>query len=393
MKTNVPNITIDDTGVKIPLESEILDGVLADFNAAFGGNLNLNLETPQGQLAGSLAAIIHDKNNAIAQIVNQIHPDYASGAMQEAVAKIYFLERKPETDSVVECEFSGLAGTVVPKGFNVKDEAGNLWVLQNQAIINENGTVRAMLTAKSGIEARAGTVNRIQEYISGLDRVTNPQDAVAGRKTESREDFRDRRKNSVAINAHGTPASVYANVFSLDGVSDVYVIDNPKHTAETVGGVSIKPHSIYVAVVGGKDEEIAREIWKFAGNGCDFTGNTTVKIYDESYAHPKPSYTVSFTRPANQAVFFRVNVQAGGGSGYEQKIKDALTEYFKTRQKNRIGATVYAIDFIPALSGIDGIHLVSVEIGLSEGNYGSFITAGIDKVPVLSAGNIQVAAV
>ncbi|UOO77916.1 baseplate J/gp47 family protein [Neisseria sp. Dent CA1/247] len=393
MKTNVPNIVIDDTGVKIPSETEILDGVLADFNEAFGGNLNLNLETPQGQLASSLAAIINDKNNAIAQIINQVHPDFAAGVMQDAVAKIYFLERKPETDSVVECEFTGLVGTVIPKGFIAKDEAGNRWTLQNQAVIEESGTVTAVLTSQSGTEARAGTVTQIEQYISGLDRVTNKQDAVAGRKTESREDFRERRKNSVAINAHGTPASVYANVFALDGVSDVYVVDNPKHTADTIGGVSLKPHSLYVAVVGGNDDEIARKIWKFAGSGCDFTGNTTVTVLDESYAHPKPSYSISFTRPSNAPIYFRVKVQSGGDLGYEKIMKDALIDAFRRRGKNKIGATIYAVDFVAPLSGMSGVNLVSVEVGLSNSNYASHVVANIDKIPVLSPENIQVVTV
>lgn len=392
MKTNVPDIVIDDTGVKIPSETEVLNGVLADFNAAFGGNLNLNLETPQGQLASSLAAIINDKNNAIAQIVNQVHPDYADGAMQDAVAKIYFLERKASTDSVVECEFNGLAGTVIPKGFIVKDEAGNRWTLQNQAVIAESGTVAAVLTAQSGTEARAGTVTQIEQYVSGLDRVTNRQDAVAGRKTESREDFRERRKNSVAINAYGTPASVYANVFALDGVSDVYVVDNPKHTAETVGGVSLKPHSLYVAAVGGKNEEIAREIWKYAGNGCDFTGNTTVTVLDESYAHPKPSYSISFTRPANAPVYFRVKVRDGGTFGYEQEVKAALLSSFRNKRKNKIGATIYAIDFAVSLASIPNLNLISVEVGFSNRSYSDRVTANIDKIPVLSSENIQVVA-
>ena len=59
--TNVPKIQITDSGLKLPTHQEILSGVLADINAAFGGGLNTeSLETPQGQLASSLAAVIAD---------------------------------------------------------------------------------------------------------------------------------------------------------------------------------------------------------------------------------------------------------------------------------------------------------------------------------------------
>ena len=50
-KTNVPPIEINDTGVVIPTEESVLQGLLEDFNQAFGGNLTQIRDTPQGQLA------------------------------------------------------------------------------------------------------------------------------------------------------------------------------------------------------------------------------------------------------------------------------------------------------------------------------------------------------
>lgn len=127
-KTNVPPIEINDTGVVIPTEESVLQGLLEDFNQAFGGNLNKNLDTPQGQLASSLAAIIADRDNQLARLMNQVNPDYAEGAMQDAIAKIYFLERKPETKAQAVCEFIGLAGVVIPKDYPVQDENGQVCV-------------------------------------------------------------------------------------------------------------------------------------------------------------------------------------------------------------------------------------------------------------------------
>ena len=61
--TNVPFPVLGPTGYSMPAESAILAGVIADFQAAFGGNLNLSLTspasltTPQGQLVSSIAAM------------------------------------------------------------------------------------------------------------------------------------------------------------------------------------------------------------------------------------------------------------------------------------------------------------------------------------------------
>lgn len=393
MKTNVPNIEITAAGLKIPVETDVLNGVLADFDAAFGGGLNLNLETPQGQLASSLAAIIADKNDLIAQLVNQIHPDYADGFMQDAIAKIYFLERKKSTDSVVTCEFVGLAGTVIPKGFIVKDAAGNDWILQQEISILSEGSVTGTLITRGVVKAAAHSVNNMYQTIVGLDRVDNPHDVIPGKLTESRADFRERRQRSVAKNAHGTPQSVYANVFDVDGVSDVYVVDNPKNTAVSLGAsnYSLKPHSIYVAVVGGEDKAIAETILKYAGSGCDFNGNTDVVVYDENYSDPKPAYQVTFMRPNDLPVYFRVKVGNGAPIGFQGAIKKAIVQAFNGENKAHIGVNIYAIRFVsPVVKALPDAHILDVEIGMSASSMGNLIAVGIDKKPVISEENIEV---
>lgn len=391
MKTNVPEIEMTATGLKLPSELDILKGVLADFNTAFGGNLNLNLETPQGQLASSLAAIIADKNNQIAWLANQIHPDYAEGFMQDAIAKIYFLERKQATDSVVTCEFMGLAGTLIPKGFIVKDALGNNWVLQQNISILHDGKVTGTLSIKGNVSAKAHTVNQMYQTIVGLDRVDNPQDAIVGKLTESRAEFRDRRQRSVAINAHGTPQAVYANVFALDGVSDVYVVDNPKGEAVTLNGYRLKPHSIYVAVVGGNNQQIAKTILQYAGNGCDFNGNTNITVYDDNYSEPKPTYQVSFMRPADLPIYFRVRVEQGAPIGYQDVIKQAIITTFNGDNKARIGANIYAIRYVaPVVKAMPDAHILDVEIGLAKSSMGNMVSVGIHQKPAISANNIEV---
>ena len=60
--STVPQPTFGDNGFVAPAESDILTAVENDINAAFGGALNMELSTPQGQLASSETAIIGDVN-------------------------------------------------------------------------------------------------------------------------------------------------------------------------------------------------------------------------------------------------------------------------------------------------------------------------------------------
>lgn len=128
LQTAVPLPELGQNGYDTPEESKILSGVQTDMNIAFGGNLDNQLTSPQGQLAQSLAAIIADRNAQFAYYVNQIDPNYAEGRMQDAIGRIYFIERKQETfTTVYNVECRGAAGTFIQKGTLAKDESGNLY--------------------------------------------------------------------------------------------------------------------------------------------------------------------------------------------------------------------------------------------------------------------------
>lgn len=390
--TNVPDIQFTPQGLVIPTQQAVLEGVLADFDVAFGGNLNKNLETPQGQLASSLAAIISEKNNQLAWLVNNLDPDYSDGIMQDAIGKIYFVQRKGQVNSSAECVFTGLPGTIIPEGFIVKDSSENEWVVDNGMSILATGEVTAKLTAKGVYGARANSITQIPRSIIGLDRVTNPQDAIVGTAVESRNDFAERYRKSVAINSQGMPSAVYSNVASLKGVVDCYVVDNPKGENVQLGASRkvLAPHSVYVAVVGGNDQEIAETIWRFTGNGCDFTGNTTVTVKDNRYQEPKPSYEIKFQRPASLPVYFQVKVKRGADLNAEQIIKQSIIETFKN-SRLKIGSTIYAMAYIADLVGVIGKeYLLEVKLGQARNQYADTLEVGIDQFPTISVENISV---
>ena len=229
MSTSVPQLQFDPAGVVIPTEAAILAGTQTDFNTAFGGGLNSGLSTPQGQLASSQAAIVADKDNQIAYIVNQFDPQYASGRFQDGLARIYFLTRKGATSTAVTCTLGGIPGTVVPAGTYAQDTSGNTYILLGSVTIGSGGTVSSSWqNLKTGpIACPPSTLTRVYQAISGWDTITNPAQGSLGRVVESQQDFEYRRQNSVAISGRGTCSSIYANVFEVANVLDCYVIDNP----------------------------------------------------------------------------------------------------------------------------------------------------------------------
>jgi uncharacterized phage protein gp47/JayE len=250
--SSVPKIQFTPAGLVIPAETDVLAGVQGDMNAAFGGGLNPNLETPQGQLASSQSAIIGDKNNEFAYFVNQVDPQFSDGRFQDAIGRIYFLTRKPATSTSVAATLSGIAGTVIPAGTLAQDTSGNTYINEGDATIDITGAVVANFqnVATGPIPCPAGTLTSVYQAIPGWSTITNAADGVMGSVVESRADFEYRRKNSVALNAMGSLPSIYANVYALDNVLDVYALDNPSGGATFTGAIAGTTLTVSAMVVG-----------------------------------------------------------------------------------------------------------------------------------------------
>ncbi|HRT22325.1 MAG TPA: baseplate J/gp47 family protein, partial [Candidatus Hydrogenedentes bacterium] len=365
-----------------------------------GGGLNPALETPQGQLASSQAAVIGDKNNEFALFVNQVDPQYSDGRFQDAIGRIYFLTRKPATATAVTATLTGLPGTVVPGGTLAQDTSGNTYACSADATIGVTGTVNAEFqNIQTGpIPCAAGTLTQVYQAVPGWDAITNAADGTMGSDVESRADFEYRRRNSVALNGKGTPQAIYAEVFALADVLDVYVKDNPKGDTVLVGSTDypMLPHSVYVAVVGGADVDIAEAIWRKKDTGCDYNGNTSVTVTDDSgYNYPQPTYVVKFERPAALPVKFAVQLvnDVSLPSNIVALVKAAIIARFNGTDgttRERIGSLILASRYYGAVvSAASNVSLISVLIGTSTPTL-SQVSVGIDQKPTLSESDITV---
>lgn len=397
MASSVPQISFTPAGLVLPTEAAILAGVQADINTAFGGGVNAALETPQGQLASSEAAVIADKNSEVAFIVNQIDPQYADGRFQDAIARIYYLTRKPATSTSVTATLGGVPTTVIPAGTLAQDTGGNTYSLTANATIGGGGTVNAEFQniATGPIPCPSNSLIKVYQAISGWDTITNVAAGTLGQDVETREDFEYRRRNSVALNAKGTPESIYAAVFAVANVLDVYVIDNPTGVTVNTGATNypVIAHSVYVAVVGGIDSDIAAAIWGKKDVGCDYNGNTSVTVTDTSgYSYPYPTYTVKFERPSSLAIKFAVSIVNDPSlpSDIVTLVKNAIIARFNGTDgttRERIGSTIFASRYYGAIPG--SASLISILIGTATPTL-TQVAVGIDQKPTLTGSDITV---
>jgi hypothetical protein len=391
MATNVPAVQFNYTGVVVPQESAVLAGVQADIDTAFGGGVNPDLSTPQGQLATSLTAIIADKNAQIALTANQVNPDFADGRWQDAIGRIYFLTRLPAQGTVVQAVCTGAVNTVVPAGAQAQDTNGNIYACTQGGTIPLTGSITLPFACQTTgpIVCASGALSTIYKAIPGWDTISNPTAGVTGQNVETRAEFEARRRASIALNANGSVEAVRANVLQVPGVLSCYAIDNPTSAAVVNGDITLAPNSIYVAVVGGDPNAVAQAIWQKKSAGCSYNGNTSVTITDtNAAAMPYPTYTVKFQTPTNVPVNFAVQIKANPllPNTINALITAAINNAFSGADGGpsaQIGSTLYASRFYEGVGAVDpNCEVVSIQIGTTTANQ-NYLAMGIDQMPTV----------
>lgn len=378
----VPPPTFGPTGFVAPPESTILAGVQSDIDAAFGGGLNPALSTPQGQLATSQTAIIGDMLATFLWYCSQIDPAFSSGRMQDAIGRLYGIERIPAEPTVVQATCSGLTGVTIPVGALAQALDRNLYTCTQAGIIPASGSiVLPFQCAVTGAIAcpgsisigGAGSLDTIYQYIPGWDSIANVDDGVLGRDTETRSEFEARRSASTGINSSGPLGAILAAVLQVTGVLDAYATENDTASPVTIGGVSINPNSLYVCVLGGAATDVAFAIWTRKPPGCNYTGNTTVVVPDPNpqYAPPVPTYNVIFETPTivDFAVLVTIVNSATVPSTALVQIQGVVLSAFAGTDgglRAKIGSTVLASRYYVGIAMLGAwAQIVEIQIGIT----------------------------
>ncbi len=408
--TSVPTPAFGPNGFIAPIERDILTGVNADLNSAFGGNLNLTTSvggltnpTPQAQIASSGTAIIGDCNDQFLAVTQGVDPKYAQGRMQDGIARIYFIERNPVLPTTVSATCTGLVGAVIPVGALAQATDGNLYACQQAGIIAINGmtTLPFACTVAGPISCPAGSLATIYRSVPGWDTVTNASDGVLGNDVETRAAFEARRTASVAQNGRNTLGAIQGAVLNVPAILDAYTTQNSTGSPVTLDGVTLPAHSLYVCVAGGDPAAVAAAIFSKLPPGCDMAGNTTQTVTDNNsaYSPPVPTYSITFQTAVSQEFVFKVQIANTPAvpSDAATQIQNVILPAFAGADggpRARIGSTVYAGRFYSGVAALGTwAQIVAITIG-STASLAAIFTAAISgtlmTVSAVSAGTLAV---
>jgi hypothetical protein len=409
--TNVPQPTFGPTGFIAPAAPAVLTGVQADWTAAYatvGQVVNTSLTTAQGQVMGSEAASIVDAQSQFVAITQQMDPAFASGRMQDALGRYYFLTRQAATSTMGPCLCVGAATVVIPAGTPITAEDSNTYTATSTGTIPAGGTLTLNFGCViTGPIACPAQVFDIAQTIPGWDTCTSTTSFIEGTNTETRAAFEARRSASVEANAVGVNDAILGAVANVPGVTSAYVVDNFTGTSTTIGGVTVAANSLYISAYGGSQSAVAAAIFTKKPPGCGMSGNTTYTVQDTNplYNGSGPSYSIVWETPAANPINVAVTIKNSPSvpSNAGALVTAAVNAAFAGADNlpggplpavSTIGNTTYSGRFAPGIVNLGtwAQALESILVGTGGGAPASnFVTSTIAQVP--TAGTITLSLV
>lgn len=396
----------DKTGLSAENTAVIRARRAAEWQRAFAVNpnlppLNIEPETPAGQMIDGEAALIAKKDTELLYMANMFNPKTANGRWQDALAKLYFIDRHIGEPTYVTCEVTGLYGTIIPYGALVQSKEGYTFINTAMTTIDAKGkgTIIVRCSQLGAIEIAPGSVTKIVTTVPGWDTVSNAAAGVTGRAEENQAEFEQRRADSVAKNSHGAVASLFGEISNVENVVACKVIENTSCDWMTKYGVRIPGHSVYVSVYGGDNADIARAIYKKLDGGCGMIGSVTLNYVpnEDDNDEPDAMYTYYINRPAIKQTGIVVTIRKTPTIpvNITSLIKSAVVRNFTGQNgidtRVRMATTLYSSRFYHSVTATGVDDLVNVKIRYpSGGALVDSIEIPANELPVINENSVQV---
>lgn len=302
---------VTSTGVIVPDTADIRSEVEAEWRTAFGQDLPIDPETPQGVMitmeTESRDALV--RNNA--EVANQINPDISGGIWLDAIWSLTGGSRRGATRSRLPgVEFRGIASTLIPAGSiaTVSPSGERFRTLVNILLDGTGFATSTMEAINTGpIAAAEGTLTEVASSVLGWEQVYNPSDAVLGQVVESDVASRRRRRQTLALQSNGSPESIISRLYDTDGVRSLSFRENITNDPITIDGISIPGHYIYACVEGGSDQDVTNALFQSKAVGPGYAGSITVPVTDAASGQV---YDVNFDRPVERTFQARFTVKS-----------------------------------------------------------------------------------
>ncbi len=312
-----------DNGLKLSDTSTVLEQVQNVFLQAFP-NLNIEPSTPQGQIITFITELFTKAQTDVLEFANVIL-NGGTGIWLDAYCKTYYgIIRKTASKGSVTALISGTIGTIIPAGFTAKSGDYEFETIAEYTIAS-SGNVYAELFAKDDgdFSVNIDTLTTIITPVTGVERITNPYESVAGSDIETDNELRLRAANSLTYRATSIFDGMLAQILQLTGVSKIAGKENNTKNSVSYKGIMLEPNSIAVVVKGGDLQAIGKIMLENKTVGADVVGDIYINVYEEI---SKQTSTMRIYRPTQVALKAELQVA----------INNLTTQDYAEQLKNQI---------------------------------------------------------
>lgn len=277
---------IDENGLQLKTFDVILDELKEKMKAIYGDDINVETNSPDGQMLNIFAQAGTDIREVVQRIYDILDLDNATGINLDRACALIGIWRKAGTRTITPitittteaCTLTGYAQDPT-NAYTVQDNAANRWQLVNTYAFA--GADAISLSFQSEIigkqETTPNTITTPVTLVLGVASVNNPTIAtIVGEDEETDFELRTRAKRSIMLASVGFTDSLYAALMSLDGMDSARILENYTSVVDANG---TSPHSIHVITSGSaSNEDIANTIMQKRSAGCGMDGEITYSV-------------------------------------------------------------------------------------------------------------------
>ncbi|OHT23307.1 baseplate J/gp47 family protein [Providencia stuartii] len=351
-------LQITETGIVSDRLTHVHQRLTAGFKQIYGDDINLDADTPDGQMIGLFSKEIDNINQAIAMIVQMLDPYKAMGSWLEQRAMYAGIVRRgAEYSYLDDVVITGKQGTVVAKGSRFTDDNRARWVTTSEVILGPTGSARVnMRSSELGAFSLAAEKMLTMDTVTvGIDKVMTTKAAKEGAFTETDGNLLLRFMRSHSINNHDDYKGLEGALLDLPDVKQARVYENFTHLTDEKG---IPPHSLNAVVIGGSDDAIGLTILKKKIGGCGVFGSIS---NTQHYAGGMRTVKFDRAQPVNIQVKLLIERVGGFHDIDTDSIKSLLAE-----TEFAIGEAVYATRLICQVNQVPGFYIKSITVNGQE---------------------------
>ncbi len=384
-------MTINENGLLIDEFSTIYNRLADKFKLIYGQDINLEQNSPDGQLLGIITNEIYDLQTLILHIYNSFDPDLAQGVELNKLLKLIAQTRRASTKSIVDITIVANANVTLPADYTIIDENKNEWVINAETTLISGTNIISFNAVNFGaIEASANTINDVVTVFPEITSVNNALPAEVGRDEESDVLLRKRRNNLLSVNSNSTIAGVYSKLFLLDTVTDAVIYENATDTYDALK--DLNAHALWCIVDGGSIDEITKIIATDKTIGTDLKGtvsNNYVEIFLKADGTTRAlTHIVKFDRPTEIPLYIKLTVSKKIITDIidMDAIKNKLVEKLYSINEKATATELYAYVYSAGNTFIAS----NLEVSKDNITFGNTATNDYDEKFIISAVNIAI---